>query len=656
MKQTSVWILRLVIVALLFAVVRQTDAYYIKRNSGGLTTDIPGAYIYGGGPNQYCGNGCQVVPQYWEIYFAPYTMYTSGNCVNFDEPDAACNLNGVGAADSYTLQWFAGISSSIVDTGCKTAQAGNFDFIWTDGVVSSSTGSFIPIELIDATIPTTLQPIASNQTVVLQDNIATPITLTGSDPNSPPLLPLTYAVIAGMGPMNGTLSGTAPHLTYTPRKGYSGPDSFQFTVNNSGYLASCPATVSITTGCQIGYFIGYYQWGYSNQPGVPQYFGNVPTKTQKAGCVLCSLASMLTSYPPLALPAMTPAVLDGYLKANFAYDSSDDINFTFVPNALSSLIKLTEYSQDLPAPSSYSGDYDPFLDTHFCANGERVILKLAEWVNGMQKLSQGQPAYHYILVTAKDGDDWDVFDPGWNPANTSPSANLGTLNGHLVGFIDSSNNQRWFEVAGFRTFSSETSPTLTFTAQCPIELLVTDPTGLSVGFDLDLETNIFEVPGATYTVDGPIVDATTNGPSLGDPYSIKTIDIPAPVPGVYQVLAIGTGTGSYTINARVNLTNATVQSAVYSGTASSGMVSSNSFTVRLPATIVGVNRQGNGTVQLNFSGTPGDSYLIQAANSLSPPIIWTTLSTNIAGTNGTFSFTDVTANNYTSRYYRTGAE
>merc|ERR1711900_114225 len=43
----------------------------------------------------------------------------------------------------------------------------------------------------------------------------------------------------------GTLSGTAPDLTYSPQEGYSGADSFTFSVND-GELDSEVVTVSIT--------------------------------------------------------------------------------------------------------------------------------------------------------------------------------------------------------------------------------------------------------------------------------------------------------------------------------------------------------------------------------------------------------------------------
>ena len=46
------------------------------------------------------------------------------------------------------------------------------------------------------------------------------------------------------GPSHGTLSGTAPNLTYTPAANYNGSDSFTFKANDGG-LDSTPATVSI---------------------------------------------------------------------------------------------------------------------------------------------------------------------------------------------------------------------------------------------------------------------------------------------------------------------------------------------------------------------------------------------------------------------------
>jgi lysophospholipase L1-like esterase len=83
-------------------------------------------------------------------------------------------------------------------------------------------------------------PTANAQSVTTNEDTAKAITLTGSDPNGDPL---TFSVVTN--PAHGTLSGTAPNLTYTPAANYNGPDSFTFKAND-GTADSNIATVSIT--------------------------------------------------------------------------------------------------------------------------------------------------------------------------------------------------------------------------------------------------------------------------------------------------------------------------------------------------------------------------------------------------------------------------
>jgi hypothetical protein len=83
-------------------------------------------------------------------------------------------------------------------------------------------------------------PMANGQSVSTAYNTAVSITLTGSDVEGSGL---AYTVLTA--PANGTLSGTAPNLTFTPNVGWSGVTSFTFKVND-GALDSTAATVSIT--------------------------------------------------------------------------------------------------------------------------------------------------------------------------------------------------------------------------------------------------------------------------------------------------------------------------------------------------------------------------------------------------------------------------
>jgi hypothetical protein len=127
------------------------------------------------------------------------------------------------------------------------------------------------------------------------------------------------------------------------------------------------------------------------------------------------------------------------------------------------------------------------------------------------------------------------------------------------------------------------------------------------------------------------------------------------------------GTVTLSVNSNGGATNAPVGTYTITPSAAAGgtfspsnyniTYNTNTLTVTLPpntipVTIVGANVLGNGTVQLNFTGTPGYVYLIEGATNLMPPITWTLLSTNAANTNGLFNFNDSNAVNYNERFYR----
>src|SRR6185436_8117717 len=84
-------------------------------------------------------------------------------------------------------------------------------------------------------------PVAADQAVTTAEDAAKPITLTATDVDT--VTALTYVIVAQ--PTHGTLSGTAPNVTYTPAANYNGADSFTFKAND-GSLDSKIATVTIT--------------------------------------------------------------------------------------------------------------------------------------------------------------------------------------------------------------------------------------------------------------------------------------------------------------------------------------------------------------------------------------------------------------------------
>ena len=98
-------------------------------------------------------------------------------------------------------------------------------------------------------------PVAHYRSLPVPVNTSADILLTASDIDKDPL---TYTVLTQ--PAHGTLSGTAPKLTYTPASGYNGSDRFTFKVND-GQVDSETATVTCSMGSVTnGIFSEFYQW------------------------------------------------------------------------------------------------------------------------------------------------------------------------------------------------------------------------------------------------------------------------------------------------------------------------------------------------------------------------------------------------------------
>lgn len=113
--------------------------------------------------------------------------------------------------------------------------ADSFTFTVDDGVATSAPATVtITVDAVNDL------PVADSQAVSTDEDTSVSITLSGSDVDGDPL---TYSVTSG--PFDGTLSGEAPNLTYTPTPGYDGADSLTFVVND-GTVNSAPVTVSIT--------------------------------------------------------------------------------------------------------------------------------------------------------------------------------------------------------------------------------------------------------------------------------------------------------------------------------------------------------------------------------------------------------------------------
>jgi len=113
----------------------------------------------------------------------------------------------------------------------------SFTFRVNDGRQDSNTSTVnITVTEVNDT------PSANSQSVTTNSNTPVAITLSGDDVETENLL---FEVIVN--PEHGSLSGSGTNFTYTPNTNYSGPDSFEFTVRDTGDGASPASTSTAAT-------------------------------------------------------------------------------------------------------------------------------------------------------------------------------------------------------------------------------------------------------------------------------------------------------------------------------------------------------------------------------------------------------------------------
>src|SRR5205085_2631467 len=88
-------------------------------------------------------------------------------------------------------------------------------------------------------VPPSKLPTARPQIVTTAEDMPKAVILANANPLSGNA---SYRIVAT--PQNGTLSGTPPNITYTPRANYNGTDSFTFTVSD-GVYTSQPARIDL---------------------------------------------------------------------------------------------------------------------------------------------------------------------------------------------------------------------------------------------------------------------------------------------------------------------------------------------------------------------------------------------------------------------------
>ena len=119
---------------------------------------------------------------------------------------------------------------TLTGTGANLTYSPDPEFEGLDSFTYRANDGSLDSNLATASITVTHinhPPVADSKAVSTPEDVAVATPLSGTDADSDPL---TYTVVTP--PAHGTLSGTAPNLTYTPAANFNGSDSFSFKVND----------------------------------------------------------------------------------------------------------------------------------------------------------------------------------------------------------------------------------------------------------------------------------------------------------------------------------------------------------------------------------------------------------------------------------------
>ncbi len=129
----------------------------------------------------------------------------------------------------------SGLAPNLTYTPLANASGNDsFEFTVRDGSLTSA-----PAQVSITVVAIDSAPVAVAGTAQGTEDSSIAVNLVASDPNGDAL---SYAVVVP--PQRGTLSGTAPNLTYKPAANFFGTDTFQFTASD-GTRTSTPALMTI---------------------------------------------------------------------------------------------------------------------------------------------------------------------------------------------------------------------------------------------------------------------------------------------------------------------------------------------------------------------------------------------------------------------------
>jgi endonuclease G len=240
--------------------------------------------------------------------------------------------------------------------GANFNGAASFEYqVCDNGNTNGSPDPQCSTGVVNVTVnPVNDAPSANSQSVTTNSNTPVAIPLTGNDLETA-TADLVFEVTVN--PAHGSLSGTGANRTYTPNTNYSGPDSFQFTVRDTGdgsatSLTSTPATVSITVNDTVAPTINAPANVTVNTGAGATTCGVVVTETQLGTATATDNAGSVS----IARSGVPAGNIFPVGTTTITYTATDDAGNSSTTTQTVTVIDNTAPTITAPAPTSVNAD------------------------------------------------------------------------------------------------------------------------------------------------------------------------------------------------------------------------------------------------------------------------------------------------------------
>ena len=210
-----------------------------------------------------------------------------------------------------------------------------------------------------------------------------------------------------------------------------------------------------------------------------------------------------------------------------------------------------------------------YLDTTVCQQGNPVIV-------GVNLDPDGNPG-HFVLVTGKIGNDFQIADPGYSSKTMLSQYNNDFQTRGFVAAVTSPVGPLTSMITAPAPLSSpEDISELNLAIGDAAEFLIVDPSQRRTGYDPILGQVIEEIPNSVYFRDALIDDVTGALPTE----TTHLAHIFQPAPGTYQIIITGLKLGTYNLSTRMFSQDGSSQpDSTITGVAGPG--STSSFSIQL---------------------------------------------------------------------------